>query len=54
MDIDTDRIRLLLCKRDELDREIAEAITGKKPITCGHCNQQGHSARSCPSKVQST
>lgn len=56
MDIDTTRIRALLDKRDAIDEELQQALGGtpKKPITCGHCRQEGHSARSCPTReVQS-
>ena len=51
MDIDTSRIRNLLDKRDEIDRELSEALGQKKSVTCSHCSQQGHTARSCPQKV---
>lgn len=56
MDINTARIRELLDRRDEIDRELAGLFAGtpKKAITCSHCNQQGHTSRSCPQKVQST
>jgi hypothetical protein len=54
MDIDTQRIRSLLDKRDAIDEELKAALAGeKKSITCSACNQQGHTARSCPNKVQS-
>jgi hypothetical protein len=55
MDIDTQRIRALLDKRDGIDEELQQALGGiaKKPITCSLCNTQGHSARSCPTRVQS-
>lgn len=54
MEIDAQRIRALLDKRDEIDLELAAALVGapKKPITCGHCKQEGHSARSCPQRQQ--
>lgn len=49
MDIDTARIRALLDKRDEIDLEIVAALGNapKKPIKCGTCQQEGHSARTC-------
>lgn len=54
MDIDTTRIRALLDKRDEIDQELAGLFAGtKKTVTCSLCNQQGHTARSCPNKLQS-
>lgn len=49
--MDTTRLRLLLDKRDDLDREIAEIVNGsKKPIVCSSCKQEGHTARTCPSR----
>lgn len=51
--MDTTKARELLNQRDAIDRELAELFTGsapKKPITCGHCKQEGHSARTCPTK----
>jgi hypothetical protein len=50
MDIDTNRIRSLLDKRDDIDRELSEALGQKKTITCFHCSRAGHTARSCPQK----
>lgn len=57
MDIDTIRVRALLDRRDEIDAELVAIFSGspaKKPIRCGHCGKDGHSARSCPERhVQS-
>lgn len=57
MGIDTSRIRDLLNKRDEIDAELAQIFTGqptsKKTVTCSICSQAGHTARTCPTKVQS-
>ena len=56
MDIDTQRIRDLITKRDEIDAELSAIFTGstpKKTVTCSACNQQGHTARSCPNRAQS-
>lgn len=53
MDIDTFRIRELLDKRDAIDQELATLFAGnapKKQIKCGHCHEEGHSARSCPTR----
>lgn len=54
MDIDTHRIRELLNKRDEIDAELAVIFTGtkdRKPQKCSICQQEGHSARTCPQKA---
>lgn len=51
--MDTTRIRELLKQRDELDEEIREAVGGtkeRKPQKCSHCQQEGHTARNCPTK----
>jgi len=53
MELDTQRIRELLDRRDEIDQELAAVFAGatiKKTITCGNCHEQGHTARKCPSK----
>lgn len=50
MDLDTNKVRELLDKRDDLDLEIAALITGtkeRKAIVCGSCGQPGHSSRTC-------
>lgn len=57
MDIDTARIRELLDKRDAIDREIMETLLSgsptKKPVKCGSCGEENHTARTCPSKTPS-
>jgi hypothetical protein len=53
MELDTQRIRALLDKRDAIDEELATAFTGnppKKEITCSKCQGKGHTARSCPQR----
>ena len=48
--IDTVRVRELLDKRDEIDRELASIFTIGKiraPQKCGNCGEEGHSARTC-------
>lgn len=53
MDIDTAKIRELLNKRDEIDKELAECFTStkeRKPQACGICNEIGHSQRTCPKR----
>jgi hypothetical protein len=55
MEIDTARARALLDKRDEIDAELASLFAGtsvKKPIKCGNCQQEGHSARTCSKKLE--
>lgn len=52
--MDTQRMRALLDKRDEIDRELIELVTGngtKKPVKCSACGQDGHTARTCANKV---
>jgi len=53
MDIDTSHIRDLLNRRDEIDAELASLLSGtkeRKPQRCSLCQQEGHSARTCPQK----
>lgn len=50
MDIDTAKVRELLNQRDQIDNELALIFTGgkeKKPIKCGKCGEDGHTARTC-------
>lgn len=52
-DIDTARVRELLDQRDAIDRELLAIFSGqaaKKPIRCGECSEEGHSARTCPKR----
>lgn len=51
MELDTQKVRELLDRRDQIDAELqAMFATGKekKPIKCGKCGAEGHSARTCP------
>jgi Zinc knuckle len=51
--MDTQKIRELLDRRDELDRQIADAVGPARPRAaqkCSICQQEGHSARTCPQK----
>ncbi len=52
MEFDTNRVRELLDKRDELDQELQTIFNApqKKLIKCGTCGEDGHSARTCPKK----
>lgn len=60
MDFDTARIRELLDQRDAIDDELAGIFRGiaapgvRRTLKCSHCNQAGHTARSCPQKQNST
>lgn len=47
--MDTNKVRELLDKRDEIDRQLAEIFGGKekKTIKCGKCGEEGHTARTC-------
>jgi hypothetical protein len=48
MDIDTQRVRELLDKRDQIDTELAAIFSGtKKQVTCSKCGTAGHTARTC-------
>jgi len=53
MDIDTNRVRELLNKRDEIEAELAAIFTGtkeRKAQRCSKCGEEGHTARTCPKK----
>jgi hypothetical protein len=57
MDIDIDRAKALIAKREEIDAELVSLFNGKpltrRPITCSHCQEEGHTARNCPNKTAS-
>lgn len=53
--MDTQKLRDLLNKRDELDAEIASTVLGaskqpRAPQTCSLCKSTEHSARKCPQR----
>ena len=54
MDIDIDRVKDLIAKREEIDLELAAIFGGKqasrRTLKCSVCNAEGHTARTCPSK----
>lgn len=53
MEFDTQKARELLDQRDSIDRQLQELFAGSKgraPQKCSHCQQEGHSVRTCPSK----
>ena len=49
--MDTQKLRELLDKRDEIDADIAAAVGGKvkerKPQACSKCGSPDHTARNC-------
>jgi len=53
-DIDTQiaRIKDLIAKREEIDAELSGVLgispKVRKPQRCSVCDQEGHSARTCP------
>jgi hypothetical protein len=48
--MDTNKIRALLDRRDDIDRELAEALTAKKSVKCSACGEEGHTARTCTAR----
>jgi len=55
MELDTQKVRELLNKRDAIDEEMQAIFSGgkeRKAIKCGSCGEEGHSARTCPQKPQ--
>jgi hypothetical protein len=53
MDIDINRIKELITKREEIDQELASMFNGtkeRKPQRCSKCGSDQHNARSCPEK----
>lgn len=56
MDIDTARVRDLLDRREKIDDELKEIFAGVasgKTLTSSLCQSTAHTARTCPTKVQS-
>ena len=56
-----DRIALaqkLIAQREELDRQLSElfagGVTARKPVKCSSCGQEGHNAKTCPTRTQAT
>ena len=53
--MDIELLKELIEKREAIDAEIVAAVGGKpkekKAIKCGNCDQEGHTARTCPSKM---
>ena len=50
MDLDVQRVRELLNRRDDIDLELQALFTASKerrPQKCGKCGEEGHTARTC-------
>lgn len=53
-----DRIALvqkLIAQREEIDRQLNELFAGgvaaaRKPVKCSSCGQEGHNAKTCPTR----
>jgi hypothetical protein len=56
MDIDSQiaRVKELIAKREEIDAELSAMLgvvpKGRKAQRCSICNEEGHTARTCPQK----
>jgi hypothetical protein len=56
MDIDVKiaKAKELIAKREEIDLELGQLLGGavreRKLSRCSICNQEGHTARSCPTR----
>jgi hypothetical protein len=53
--LDTQKLRDLCDRRDEIDAEIATLVTGaakkeRKSLSCSKCGSPDHTARTCPQK----
>jgi len=54
LDIDTQiaRVKDLIAKREQIDTELSTMLgataKARKPQRCSNCNEEGHSARTCP------
>ena len=58
IDIDTQiaRVKDLIARREEIDAELSTILNAtpraRKPQRCSVCNEEGHSARTCPKQQQ--
>jgi hypothetical protein len=55
MDARLTRIKELIEQKQAIDTELEGLIAGapvkaRKPRTCKHCGQEGHTPRACPTK----
>ncbi len=49
------RVKALIAKREEIDAELAELLSGgavreKRSLKCSICGEPGHRATTCPNK----
>ncbi|TYL86305.1 zinc finger CCHC domain-containing protein [Bradyrhizobium cytisi] len=55
MEIDIERAKDLIARREEIDAELTALFTGEKkkrsPVKCSNCDKEGHTARNCPDKM---
>jgi len=51
--MDTARIKQLIARREEIDQEPIELVTGaeRKSVKCSKCGVEGHKARTCARSV---
>ncbi len=53
--MDIDLLKELIEKREEIDEQIVAAVGGKpkdkKAVKCSTCGTEGHTARTCPTKL---
>ncbi len=61
MDLDIERAKELIVQRDAIDTELTELFSGtssrvssRKSQKCSACGEEGHSARTCPTRQQAS
>jgi hypothetical protein len=54
LDIDIERVKDLIARREEIDVELVAIFGGqrvsRRTLKCSICNSEGHTARTCPAK----
>jgi Zinc knuckle len=54
IDAQIERVKDLIAKREEIDAELSSMLGGtprvRKTQRCSTCNEEGHTARTCPQK----
>lgn len=54
--MDIERMKELIAQREHIDEELTAIVTGnatpkeRKTIRCSVCSQEGHTARTCPTR----